>query len=58
MGAAGALRAAHEALLREGDTRAATRHTVAMVMAKRRRRRQRPERDTGTSGKMMEILGY
>ena len=54
MGAAGALRAVHEALLHEGDARAATRHTAAMVMAKRRRRR-RPERGTGASGQMRDI---
>jgi len=53
LGAARALRAAHEALLREGDARAAARHTAVMVMAKRRRRR--PERDTGASGQIREI---
>ena len=64
LGAAGALPRADEAAtlqgtdvsaaLREGDARAAARHTAAMVMAKRRRRRW-PERDTGASGQMREI---
>ena len=64
MGAAGALPRADEAaalhgtdvstVLREGDVRAAAWHTAVMVMAKRRRRR-RPERDTGASGQMREI---
>jgi len=63
LGAAGALPRADEAatlqgtdvsvVLREGDARAAARHTAVMVMAKRRRRR--PERDTGASGQMREI---
>jgi hypothetical protein len=62
------MRGAHESValqgtdvftaLRDGDTRVAAWHMVAMVMAKRRRRRWRLERYTGSSGQMREILGY